>query len=55
MKIGFWRFAEKMATSLDNLKDIILSDEEDDVADYASYTDERSNCNIRLKSGIDLQ
>jgi len=38
-----------------NLKgDVLSSDEEDDVADYASYTEENSNYNVRLKSGIDV-
>ena len=38
-----------------NLKDEVLSsDDEDDVADYASYTEENSNYNVRLKSGIDV-
>lgn len=30
-------------------------DEEDDVADFASYTDEHLTKSIRLKSGIDVQ
>ena len=34
-------------------EELLLSDEEDDIADYASYTEEKRK--IRLKNGIDIK
>lgn len=35
--------------------DFHSDDEDDNVTDYASYTDERPEQTIKLKSGIDIQ